>query len=158
MQTELLTNTTPVVSPDVLFDERVHLTGITEYGVGWHDLVNGEIPLPPQGVRFDIAFEGVFEGPKIRGTIRGVDYLEVRSDGRFMLNIHATLITDDGEAIAMQETGQLLPDAAGRAQLRLAMTCTTSSPAYTWINTLPMWGVGSVDMNTGEVRVQAYAG
>ena len=56
-----------------LFDEEAYLTDITEYGVSWESLVKGKQLPPPQGARFDIAFEGKIFGDKINGKVKGVD-------------------------------------------------------------------------------------
>jgi hypothetical protein len=145
---------------EFLFDESVQLTGITEYGVSWEKFVSGEATLPLEGARFDIAFAGTLEGPKIKGRIEGVDYLLVRADGRPQLNLQASITTDDGEKIAVEEDGILFPDpetGPGTAQLRLNMRLTTASPKYNWVNLLHIWLHGSVDMVKGEVQVTAYA-
>lgn len=142
-----------------LFDETVQLTGIAEYGISWQDLTGGKVAPPPQGARFDIAFEGALEGLRIKGNIAGVDYLTVRADGRFVLNLQASIETGDGERIAVEEDGILLPpqDGSGIAQLQLNLRFNTASPRYAWLNKLQAWGRGTADWNTGEVRVRVYA-
>lgn len=144
-----------------LFSEDIHLTGLTEYGVSWEKLTTGQTILPPEGARFDIAFEGTLEGPKLKGTIAGVDYLTVRADGRFQLDMQATITTDDGEKISVKEDGVLIaPDADDEsriAQLRLNLEFTAFSPKYAWINHVQGWGRGTVNWNTGGVEMQVYA-
>lgn len=142
-----------------LFNETVHLTGVTEYSISWQELTSGQAPLPPEGARFDITFEGSFEGPKLKGTLVGVDFLEVRADGKFQLDMHLNITTHDGEKIAVYEDGILIPptDDSRIAQLRLNLEFTTSSPKYCWLNQVQGWGRGTVDWNTGEVTVQVYA-
>lgn len=145
---------------EFLFDEAVQLTGITEYGVSWEKFLSGEVNLPPQGARFDIAFAGTLEGPKLKGRIEGVDYLLVRADGRPQIRLQANITTDDGEKIAVEEDGILFPDpdaGPGMAQLRLNMRLSTASPRYSWVNFLHIWLHGCVDMVNGEVQVKAYA-
>jgi len=145
---------------EFLFDESVQLTGITEYGVSWEKFVSGEATLPLEGARFDIVFAGTLEGPKIKGRIEGVDYLLVRADGRPQINLQASITTDDGEKIAVEEEGILFPDpeaGPGSAQLRLNMRLITASPKYNWVNFLHIWLQGSVDMVKGDVQVKAYA-
>lgn len=142
-----------------LFDEQVRLTGVTEYGLRWADLTSGKIAPPPEGARFDIAFEGEVAGDRLNGRIRGMDYLEVRADGRFMLDIRATIITDDGELIALREDGVLTPSpGAPTASLHLNMTFTTHSPRYAWLNRQQVWAIGQADMVRGAVTVRAYTG
>jgi len=144
-----------------LFSEDIHLTGMTEYGLSWEKLTSGQAVLPPEGARFDIAFEGTLEGPKIKGTIAGVDNLTVRADGRFQLDMQAQITTDDGEKIAVHEDGLLIapdPDDESRiAQLRLNLEFTAFSAKYAWIKHVQGWGRGTVDWNTGAVSMEVYA-
>lgn len=151
--------TTAISVSEHLFDEEVHLTGITEYGISWADLTSGQAALPPEGARFDIYFEGTFEGPKLKGTISGVDFLTVRADGRFQLDLHATLTTDDGVKIAVYEDGPLIPPKDERriAELRLNLEFYSSSPKYAWLNHVQGWARGTVNWNNGEIEVQVYA-
>ncbi len=146
---------------EFLFDEDIHLTGLTEYGVSWEKLTTGQAILPSEGARFDIAFEGTLVGDKIKGTIAGVDHLTVRADGRFQLDMQANITTDDGEKIAVHEDGILIapaPDDESRiAQLRLNLEFTTIAPKYDWINFVQGWGRGTVDWNTGQVEMQVFA-
>lgn len=144
-----------------LFSEDIHLTGLTEYGLSWEKLTSGQAILPPEGARFDIAFEGTLVGDKIKGTIAGVDHLTVRADGRFQLDMEALITTDDGEKIAVHEDGLLVapePDDEARiAQLRLNLEFTAFSPKYAWLNNVQGWGRGTVDWNTGQVEMEVYA-
>jgi len=149
--------TTANTTGTVLFEETAQLTGIVEYGVAWNDLVAGEAKLPPQGARFDIAFEGQLTGERIRGKIDGVDYLTVRADGRFDMNIFATITTDDCATIAFHETGLLTPRGDGTVDLRLDMKFTTAHEMYSWLNRQQAWGWGTANQKTGEVRVTARA-
>ena len=140
-----------------LFDETVQLTGIIEYGIPWQDLLTGQANAPAEGARFDLSFEGRLTGQEINGSIKGIDYLTVRSDGRFMLNIQATIVTDDGETISLREDGILTLGSNGKpANLHLNMQFTTHSEKYRWLNTTNVWGIGNVNMNKGQVRVCAY--
>jgi hypothetical protein len=142
-----------------LFSETVHLTGVTEYSISWEELTSGKATLPSEGARFDITFEGTFEGPRLKGNLMGVDFLHVRADGRFQLDMHLNLTTHDGEKIAVYEDGILIPpeDDKRIAQLRLNLRFTTASPRYRWLNQIQGWGRGTVDWNTGQVEVQVYA-
>ena len=142
-----------------LFDETVHLTGITEFGVSWQGLTTGKVAPPPQGARFAITFEGTLKGQRIKGEVSGIDFLTVRADGRFVLDLHLTIKTDDGVNIYAHEDGILIPpqDDSGIAQLRLNMQLSTASPQYSWVNELQIWARGTVDWSTGEVHVSAYA-
>jgi hypothetical protein len=79
---------------------------------------------------------------RIKGTISGVDYPTVRADGRFILNLYASIKTDDGENIAVYEDGTLLPpeDGGGIARSQLYMQLNTASSRYSWLNKVQAWG------------------
>lgn len=136
-----------------LFDEEAYLTDITEYGVSWESLVKGKQLPPPQGARFDIAFEGKIFGDKINGKVKGVDYLMARGDGKFILALHATIVTDDGAVIALQEKGIMVQSPDGNGQLYLTMNFSTAYSNYQWINGIQVWGVGTSFLSEGEGRV-----
>ena len=142
----------------LLFEEHVQLTGIRDFGLSWEALNEGRVKVPGEGARFDISFEGDLKGPRIEGRIRGVDYLTIRADGRFMLRIYATVITKDGEAIALEEDGILIPGQNGStvADLQFNMKFTTAAKAYSWINNIPVWAVGRIDRQTGSVYIRAF--
>lgn len=149
---------TTIPAAEHLFDEKLHLTGVTEYGVSMQELLSGQISPPPQGARLDIAYEGRIEGERLSGTIKGVDYAVVRADGRFQFDIRARITTDDDVPIAVYADGILKqPDANNVAGIRLNMQLTTAAPAYEWVNLLQLWGSGSVNLETGQIRVSVYA-
>lgn len=143
---------------ELFFEEQIHLTGITEYGISWMDLTSGREQPGPEGARFDLAFEGSVEGPQLRGTIKGVDYLEVRADGKFMLNIQAMIETEDGKRIAVKEDGILFPAENGKAHIQLNLQFTTHHREYRWLNSIQAWALADVDMQRGEVSVKVYKG
>ncbi|MGD8749563.1 MAG: DUF3237 family protein, partial [Balneolaceae bacterium] len=142
-----------------LFSEEVQVTNIIEYGMAWEDLLSSRTTIPPQGARFDIAFEATFKGPEISGTLKGIDFLKVRPDGKFMIDIQATMITRDGESIALHENGVLYRDAEQPyvGKLRLTMDCSTASEKYKWVNDLQIWGNGMIDMSKGIGHIEAHS-
>ncbi|HKI69224.1 MAG TPA: DUF3237 family protein, partial [Verrucomicrobiae bacterium] len=91
-----------------IYSYDLDITGVTDYGLGMKDILDGKTPIPPQGARFDVAFAGRGTG-RLTGTVRGVDYLVMRADGRIDLDIHATIETDDGCRIALSADGVALP-------------------------------------------------
>ena len=141
-----------------LYDETSYLTRFTEYGVSLQELISGRVAPPPEGARFDMAFEGSIEGEKLKGAIAGVDFAEVRADGRFQLHIHAEITTDDGEKISFFADGILIPPEVDKsvAPLRCNVRLTASSPKYSWVNQLQVWVRGSVNLNSGEIVMKAY--
>ena len=42
------------------------------------------------------------------------------------------------------------------ALLRENVKLTTASAAYSWVNPLQIWGIGTVDLVAGEIKVRAY--
>jgi hypothetical protein len=142
---------------EFLYEVTANFTQITDYGVSMESLMGGQAP-PPEGARVDFAFEGVVRGPKISGTVAGVDYAHIRADGRSQLHIHAMITTDDGGRIAFFGDGvAILEEGAPTAQLRENATLTTSFPAYAWVNQLQVWAQGTTDLAKGEINVKAYA-
>ena len=135
----------------VFFEEEVQLTEIREYGFSWQQLTARKAPIPPAGARFDIYFKGKVSGDQINGTVEGVDYLEVRPDGKFSLSLHASIATNDGANIKLIETG--LND---QGALRLNMNFHTSDKRYEWLNRALVWGTGDVNFETGTVKIKAY--
>lgn len=141
-----------------LFEEDIRLTGVTEFGIKWVDFLSGKAPIPHEGARFNVSFEGFVNGPEITGKKTGVDYLEIRADGMFNLNLHAVITTEDGEKIAVHEDGILIPsdDGSATGRLSLKMKLTSASPKYQWVNKVQVWGKGFIDMERGVVKVMAF--
>jgi hypothetical protein len=136
---------------DLLFEEDVKLTGVKEYGFSWQKFASGKEPIPAEGLKFDIHFEGAVYGDKINGRIKGVDYLTVRSDGRLFLDLYASLETDDGAVIRVKENG-----INSQGDLRLNMDFHTNDPRYKWLNQKHVWGIGKVDFTTGDVKIKGF--
>ena len=143
---------------ELLYEYTVKFTGMTEYGVSLESLMSGEAPPPPEGARFDVAFEGSSNGPKLKGKVTGVDYVRIRADGRFQLHIHAEITTEDGQKIALHADGVGLPrKGSSIADLRENVTLFTSSKNYTWVNALQVWGIGTVDLAEQVVQLKGYS-
>lgn len=132
-------------------------TGMTEYGVSFGALMSGTVAPPPEGARFDVAFEGASTG-KLTGKVSGIDYLRVRADGRFDLHIHAEITADDGEKISLHADGIAVPQPGSPvAGLRENVTLATSSMSYSWVNGLQVWAIGTVDLAEQVVRIKGYS-
>ena len=89
---------------ELLYEYTPKITQVVEYGASADALISGQTPPPAEGARVDIYFEGPISG-KLNGTVKGVDYLHVRADGRCQLNIHAEITTEDGKKIALAADG-----------------------------------------------------
>ena len=110
------------------------------------------------GARFDVAFEGTSNGPKLKGKVTGVDYVRIRADGRFQLHIHAEITAEDGQKIALHANGVALQRQGSTiADLRENVTLFSSSKDYTWVNALQVWGIGTVDLAKQVIHLKAYA-
>lgn len=144
-------NTSEKTDLTLLFEEQVVLSDFVEYGFSMQDLINGE-QIPEEGAHFDIYFEGDLIGEKINGKISGVDYLKVRADGRYFLDLHAKILTDDGAQIQVTETG--IND---NGTLKLNMVFHTNDQRYAWLNRAQVLGLGTVDFNTGQATVKGYS-
>ena len=121
-------------------------------------LLSGDVEPPPQGARYDVAFEGPVGGQKLQGTVKGIDYLHIRPDGRGQLHIHGEITTEDGKKIALSADGvAIFKDGPPIGDLRENVTLTTSEPDYAWVNPLQIWGPGTVDLAKGEVHITAYS-
>jgi hypothetical protein len=144
------------IPAELLYEYVLQTTQMVEYGVSIQALMAGQVAPPPEGVRFDVHFEGPVTGTKLNGSAKGVDYIHMRADGRTELNIQAEVTTADGKKIALSADGVAM-GAPPVLQLRENVKLTTSHPEYAWVNPIQVWGVGSVDFSTGEIRVKGYA-
>lgn len=125
----------------------------------------------PEGIRATFYVSGGrVEGPRLRGRLRavGADWFTLRRDGVGVLDVRATIETDDGALIQVDYSG--LGDAgedayerflAGELPPRLALRTgprlRTAHPDYQWLQRLYCVGVGEADLQTFEVRYQVYA-
>ncbi|MDN5943456.1 MAG: DUF3237 domain-containing protein, partial [Nitrospira sp.] len=70
---------------EFLYEAAVDFSEVVEYGVSLGAVLAGNTAVPPAGARFDVSFRGSLRGPRLSGTIVGVDYLHMRADGRAQL-------------------------------------------------------------------------
>jgi hypothetical protein len=58
---------------ELTYEYTVQFTGVTSYGApDLGALLSGAADSPPQGARYDVAFEGPVVGQKLRGTVKGI--------------------------------------------------------------------------------------
>lgn len=143
---------------ELLYEYTVQSTGATSYGVPALDtLLSGVADIPPQGARYDLAFQGPIVGHRLRGTVELTDYIHIRPDGRVQLHIHAEITTEDGKKIALYADGVAhFREGPPVGDLRENVTMTTSEPDYAWVNSLQIWARGTVDLAKGEAHVTGY--
>ena len=144
-----------------LTDEPIYscdldITGVTDFGVQMPDILSGKTAIPPQGAHFDVAFAGRSTG-RLAGTLRGVDYLVMRADGRIDLDIRATIETDDGCRIALSADGVASPQLdSPMVSLRENVRLTTAAEKYAWVNAHQIWSVGTVNLATNKIHVDGF--
>ncbi len=142
---------------EMLYEYRAKFTTVTEFGVPLGALFAGQVAPPPEGARVDVGFEGASSGPRLRGTVAGIDYLGVRADGRVQLHLHAVITADTGETIAFYADGVALPRPGSPiADVRENVTLHTAHAAYRWVNGLQIWAAGTVDLASGEIHVRGF--
>ena len=145
------------ISGELIYEYTPVFTQVVEYGVSAEEVLSGQTPPPAEGARFDVYFEGPVTG-KLSGTVKGVDYLHIRADGRCQLNIHAEITTEDGKKISLAADGVAIPEEGSSVfQLKENVTLTTNHPEYSWVNPIQVWAPGTVDVSKGEIRIKAYA-
>jgi hypothetical protein len=117
-----------------------------------------EIGVLPQGRRRIVPIEGgEFEGPRIRGQVLpfGADWMLIRPDGVAVIDVRATLRTDDDALIHMRYSGyrhgptdimQALADGedvdAATYYFRIAVILETGAEKYSWLNRIVAVGTG----------------
>jgi hypothetical protein len=120
------------------------------------------IGVTPEGIRvnwFWYPAEGEIIGPKIRGKVRqmGGDWMTIRRDGVGIIDVRATIETDDGALLYVSHHGhyELGPNGyqdflahrwPARAPTRTTPTFHTAHPDYVWLNRLVCVGIGEVHM------------
>ena len=140
-----------IIEDELLFEEDIQLTSIKEYGFTWKDFSEQSKPIPKEGLKFEINFEGTITGEKIKGRVQGIDYLTVRADGRLFLDLHASIATDDGSTIYVKESG-----INQNGNLLLNMDFHTNDSRYNWLNHTHVWCKGQVNFSTGKVLVKGF--
>ena len=142
---------------ELLYEYICNFTQVVEYGVSANAILSGQMRPPVEGARFDVYFEGPVTGAKLKGKVKGVDYLHIRADGRCQLHIHAEITTEDGKKIALAADGVAIPGAGSPVfQLRENATLTSNYPEYSWLNPIQVWAPGTVDVSKGEIRIKGY--
>lgn len=150
-------NTKTICTGELIYEADIQFTEMIEYGVSMQAISSGNIPIPPEGARFDQVFQGKLHGPKLIGKISGKDHLYVRADGLFQLHLHARITTEDqtniyfsSEGISHQVEGEKT------TQIRSAVSLFTASEDYKWLNFLQLWALGTLDPVAGKAIVKAY--
>ncbi|MEP3226300.1 MAG: DUF3237 family protein [Parasphingorhabdus sp.] len=134
---------------------NLQITDTIDFGTTMEDVMTGAVTPPSSGTRLNIAFEGTTTGV-LAGTMAGVDYSNIRADGRLELNIQAVIVTPEGEQISYEANGVIVPQPDGVGIVREAAKLTTTSPNYAWVNGLTFLSEGTVDTSTGKIDLILY--
>jgi len=143
-------------STELVYEYVLRITGTVEYGANLQAIIGGKAAPPAEGARFDVLLEGSVDGPRVKGSVHGVDYINIRADGRSELHIHAQFDLTDGGKVSLFADGVGTLDMHGILQLRENVTLKSNSPAHAWVNSIQVWGIGTANLATGEVRVKGY--
>ena len=142
---------------ELIYEYRPQVTQTVEYGVSADAMFAGEVP-PPEGARLDLYLEGPVCGGKLNGTVRGVDYLNFRADGRVELHIHAEILTEDGKNVALEAGGiAIRQDGSSLLELREHVSLRSNHAQLMWVNGLEIWARGVVDVASGQVQLRAFS-
>lgn len=148
--------TSPFPDAAPLYDAQLHIDEIVDFGYPLAALASGA-PVPPGGVRFDVTFSGAVTGPRVTGSVTGVDYLSVRADGRLDLHLHARVRTEDGASLAFAGSGLAIPRRdPGPLPVFEQVSLHSSDSRYLWVNGLPIWGRGTIDLARAELQVRGF--
>jgi hypothetical protein len=144
------------VNGEKIYEYDLTVTRVTDYGVTLEAILSGKSPIPPQGARIDVAFEGHATG-RLAGRVSGVDYLQIRADGRMNLDIRAVVEADDGQRIALAADGVATPRGGDPiADLYENVALTTAAEKYSWVNARQIWGVGTVNLAEGKIHIEGF--
>jgi hypothetical protein len=142
----------------LLYQYAPQVTQVIEYGTTAELALLEKVGLPSSGIRLDLHLEGPVTGPRLNGTVKGIDYLYVRPDGRAELHVHAAITTETGKNVALFADGVAIRQGTSTVfDLRENVTLMSSHPEFSWLNGVQIWASGTVDMSSGQVQVSAYA-
>jgi hypothetical protein len=143
---------------ELVYEYALQVMRVVEYGLSADDLFSGQASPTPEGARIDFYLEGSVTGPKLKGTVVGIDYLYFRADGRAQLHIHAEITMEDGKKISLAAEGIAIPEEGSSVvQLRENVTLLTNHRELSWVNGIQVWASGTVDVSSGQVHVKAHA-
>lgn len=139
-----------------IYEYDVDITGMIDFGVELGTILEGRMPIPPQGARFDVAFDGRATG-RLSGRVSGTDHAYMRPDGCIELNIHGVIETDDGSRIALAAGGLgVLRNDAPILDLSENVRLLTASADYAWVNARQVWAIGTANLATGKIHLEGY--
>ena len=143
---------------ELVYEYALQVTRTVEYGASADALLSGQASPAPEGARIDFYLDGSISGPNLKGTVKGVDYLYFRADGRAHLHIHAEITTEREMKVALAAEGIAIAQPGSSVfQLRENVSLLSNHPELSWVNAIQIWASGTVDVSNGQVRVKGYA-
>ena len=132
------------------------ITGVTDYGITLMPFFQARKRFHRKERVSTSRFAGTIKG-RVTGSVRGVDYLRIRADGRIDQDIRATIETNDGHRIGLYADGVGAP----RAGEPIADICQnvrfiTAAAGYAWVHTRQIWAVGQVNFATRKLHFEGY--
>lgn len=124
----------------------------------------------PEGIRVNFYVTGgEVDGPRLRGKLRpvGGDWLTIRRDGVGVLDVRATIETQDEALIYLAYNGvaelgedgydKFLADEVPEIfPVRAAPRLSCAHPDYQWVNRCQFLNVGQADLTRHEVFYDLY--
>ena len=126
----------------------------------------------PDGLRVNVYVTGgEVSGPNIQGKVLpvGGDWYTIRSDGMGILNVRATIETNDGALIyvsykGVSDHGEDAYDKYLKGEttpqeriVRSNPKTSTAHPKYVWLNRLFCLGIGKIAADVSEIIYDVYA-
>jgi hypothetical protein len=126
----------------------------------------------PEGLRWNVPVTGgEVTGPRVFGKLRPLsgDWLTIRQDGVAILDVRATIETNDSALIYCVYSGTMDrgedgyeralqgPPQTAPTPIRISPRFHTSHPNYLWLNRLHCLGIGSTIPERHEVAYDVYA-
>lgn len=144
------------MSYEKIFEYDLDIIGVTDFGIDMEAVFAGRETVPLQGARFNVSLSGPVKG-RLNGTVRGIDYLFVRPDGRRVLELRGMIETDDGCRIALTAEGAGSPrNGEPIVDVAVKIELLTAAPAYSWVNAKPAWGSGYADLAANKIHIDVY--
>jgi hypothetical protein len=139
-----------------IFEYDLDITNVIDYGAEMQAIFGGQANVPLQGARFDVTLAGSIKG-RVSGSMRGIDYLRVRADGRRELDLRGAIETTDGHRIAFIAEGVgTAREGEPIVDLSVNISLSTAVASYAWVNARQTWGIGYANLATGKIHIDAY--
>ena len=140
-----------------IFEISYDVTGTEEFGSSFEALMQGKLEIPKEGVRVNGILQGMVSGPEFKGTAKCVDYAYIRADGRFQLDVKATITTEEGKNIFYAADGVGIPQQDGTMKLAENVTIFSTHPEYAHLNNMQIWGLGTYVPAENKVLLIFYS-